>query len=57
MAIATLAKVVNNADVFTGVVKIRKGRALQLLTGTHDMRVRTALTAGTGSTGLWKLTF
>lgn len=26
MAIATLAKVVNNADVFTGVVKIRKGQ-------------------------------
>lgn len=32
MAIATLAKVVNNPDVFTGVVKIRKGQALRLIT-------------------------
>lgn len=39
MAIATLAKVVNNRDVFTGVVKIRKGKALVLLTGANDMQV------------------
>ena len=26
MAIATLAKLANNGDVFTGVVKIRKGQ-------------------------------
>jgi hypothetical protein len=31
MAIATLAKLANNGDVFTGVVKIRKGQALRLL--------------------------
>ena len=39
MAIATLAKVVNNRDVFTGVVKIRKGKALVLLTGSNDLQV------------------
>ena len=39
MAIATLAKVVGNRDVFTGVVKIRKGKALQLLVQTNDMQV------------------
>lgn len=31
MAISTLAKVTNNLDVFTGVVKIRKGLALHLM--------------------------
>jgi hypothetical protein len=31
MAVATLAKLANNADVYTGVVKIRKGQALRLL--------------------------
>lgn len=31
MAIATLDKLADNADVFTGVVKIRKGQALQLM--------------------------
>jgi farnesyl-diphosphate farnesyltransferase len=32
MSIATLAKLADNADVFTGVVKIRKGLALKLMT-------------------------
>lgn len=40
MAIATLAKVVHNRDVFTGVVKIRKGQALKLLVENGDMEVR-----------------
>ena len=33
MAIATLADLYNNIDVFTGVVKIRKGLALRLMKG------------------------
>ena len=37
MAVATLAKVVNNGDVFTGVVKIRKGQALRLLMDAGSM--------------------
>lgn len=37
MAIATLDKLVNNPDVFTGVVKIRKGLALKLISGCYDM--------------------
>lgn len=37
MAIATLDKLVNNADVFTGVVKIRKGQALKLMAGSASM--------------------
>jgi hypothetical protein len=40
MAVATLEKVVNNPDVFTGVVKIRKGQALKLLTQGNTMQVR-----------------
>lgn len=36
MALATLEKVVNNPDVFTGVVKIRKGRALLLMSTAGD---------------------
>jgi hypothetical protein len=35
MAIATLDKVFNNLDVFTGVVKIRKGLSCQLLLNTN----------------------
>ena len=38
MAIATLAKLANNGDVFTGVVKIRKGQALYLLQNAGSMR-------------------
>lgn len=38
MAIATLDKLTNNADVFTGVVKIRKGQALKLINCSSDMR-------------------
>jgi len=37
MAIATLAKVYNNPDVFTGVVKIRKGLAAKLMLNTGNM--------------------
>lgn len=37
MALATLAKVVNNSDVFTGVCKIRKGQALRLLMDAGSM--------------------
>ncbi|KAA0152940.1 hypothetical protein FNF29_03464 [Cafeteria roenbergensis] len=37
MAIATLEKLANNPDVFTGVVKIRKGLALKLISGCDDM--------------------
>lgn len=37
MAIATLDKVYNNGDVFTGVVKIRKGTTCQLILASKDM--------------------
>jgi farnesyl-diphosphate farnesyltransferase len=37
MAIATLDKLANNPDVFTGVVKIRKGQALALMAGAGTM--------------------
>lgn len=37
MAIATLDKLTNNADVFTGVVKIRKGQALLLMNQATSM--------------------
>jgi len=37
MAIATLEKLANNADVFTGVVKLRKGLALKLLARAVSM--------------------
>jgi farnesyl-diphosphate farnesyltransferase len=37
MAIATLDKLTNNADVFTGVVKIRKGQALVLMKNATSM--------------------
>lgn len=37
MAIATLAKVYNNSNVFTGVVKIRKGLAAKLMVETTSM--------------------
>jgi farnesyl-diphosphate farnesyltransferase len=40
MAIATLDKLASNPDVFTGVVKIRKGLALKLLLGSTDIQVR-----------------
>lgn len=36
MAIATLDKCYNNADVFTGVVKIRKGLSCKLINDTND---------------------
>lgn len=38
MAIATLDRCYHNADVFTGVVKIRKGMSCQLINDTVDMR-------------------
>ena len=38
MAIATLDRLVNNADVFTGVLKIRKGQALLLMTQAGSMQ-------------------
>lgn len=37
MAIATLDKLTSNPDVFTGVVKIRKGQALLLMAGAGSM--------------------
>lgn len=37
MAMATLAKIYNNPDVFTEVVKIRKGIAAKLILKTNDM--------------------
>lgn len=37
MAISTLDKLTNNPDVFTGVVKIRKGQALRLISQANDM--------------------
>ena len=37
MAIATLALCYNNPGVFTGVVKIRKGQAVQLIMGSDSM--------------------
>lgn len=37
MAMATLAKIYNNADVFTEVVKIRKGIAAKLILKTNNM--------------------
>jgi len=37
MAIATLDKCFNNPDVFTGVVKIRKGLSCKLILNTNDM--------------------
>lgn len=37
MAIATLDKLANNPDVFTGVVKIRKGQALSLMRNAGTM--------------------
>ena len=38
MAIATLERLTNNAEVFTGVLKIRKGQALLLMTQAGDMQ-------------------
>mmetsp|Transcript_28945 Transcript_28945/g.33313 ORF Transcript_28945/g.33313 Transcript_28945/m.33313 type:complete len:784 (-) Transcript_28945:145-2496(-) len=38
MSIATLDKCYNNPDVFTGVVKIRKGLSCKLILNTNDMR-------------------
>jgi len=37
MAIATLAKCYDNLDVFTGVVKIRKGLSCKLILSTNDV--------------------
>ena len=37
MAIATLDKCFNNPDVFTGVVKIRKGLSCKLINNTNDL--------------------
>jgi len=37
MAIATLDKCFHNSDVFTGVVKIRKGLSCKLINGTTDL--------------------
>ncbi|CAM9367824.1 unnamed protein product [Phaeothamnion confervicola] len=38
MAIATLDAVYGNSDVFTGVVKLRKGLACKMILGSGDMR-------------------
>ena len=38
MAIATLDKCFHNADVFTGVVKIRKGLSCKLINNTNDVK-------------------
>ena len=67
MAIATLAACYNNPRVFTGVVKIRKGQAVELMMAStnmdnlkcilaqHTMEVRAAswLHGGGGSLGLF----
>ena len=37
MAIATLAACYNNPKVFTGVVKIRKGQAVELIMASTSM--------------------
>ena len=37
MAIATLAACYNNPNVFTGVVKIRKGQAVALMMESNNM--------------------
>lgn len=37
MAIATLAACYNNPNVFTGVVKIRKGQAVTLMMESNNM--------------------
>lgn len=37
MAIATLALCYNNRDVFSGVVKIRKGQAVQLIMASTSL--------------------
>lgn len=37
MAIATLAEVYNNPDVFRGVVKIRKGLACRMILESRDL--------------------
>lgn len=37
MAIATLERVYNNPDVFTGVVKIRKGEAVKMMMSANSM--------------------
>ena len=39
MAMATLAKIYNNPDVFTEVVKIRKGLAAKMMVETNNMEV------------------
>ena len=38
MAMATLERLVNNSEVFTGVLKIRKGQALLLMSQAGDMQ-------------------
>ena len=38
MAIATLSKLHDNEDVFTGVVKIRKGMACKIILNTNNMK-------------------
>lgn len=38
MAIATLAEVYNNSEVFRGVVKIRKGLACRMILQSGDMK-------------------
>lgn len=50
MAMATLAKIYNNPDVFTEVVKIRKGIAAKLMLKTNDMEgVRASMERFVGS--------
>jgi farnesyl-diphosphate farnesyltransferase len=39
MAMATLAKIYNNPDVFTEVVKIRKGLAAKMMVETNNMEI------------------
>jgi hypothetical protein len=48
MAVATLAKLANNADVYTGVVKIRKGQALRLLMDGASRRPRCSSSCSCG---------
>ena len=45
MAIATLERCYNNHSVFTSVVKIRKGEAARMMTGSADLESVKAIIA------------
>ena len=51
MAIATLDRLANNSDAFTGVLKIRKGQALRLLMDGEDEIDTAARVCGCGRGG------